>query len=100
MAMAQQDAGDQVTPTQNEPGPPTPATSTQGAARRPGKSLVREMVETLVLTAILFFIARSTVQPFRVDGHSMDPTLHDTKFILVDKVSYRIGQPQRGDIVV
>lgn len=64
------------------------------------KSLVREVLETVALTAILFIIARSTVQPFRVDGHSMDPTLHDQEFILVDKVSYHLGQPQRGDIVV
>src|SRR5689334_6715821 len=100
MGMAEQDAGNQVTPAQSEPGTPPPATSSQGITRRHGKSLLREMVETLLLTAVLFFIARGTVQPFRVDGHSMDPTLHDTEFILVDKVSYHIGQPQRGDIVV
>jgi signal peptidase I len=100
MGMAEQDAGNQTTPAQNESAPPTPATSTRGVSKGQGKSLLREMVETLVLTAILFFIARGTVQPFRVDGHSMDPTLHDTEFILVDKVSYRIGQPQRGDIIV
>jgi signal peptidase I len=100
MGMAEQDAGNQAPPAESGPGTPPPATSTQDAGRRQGKSLVREMVETLVLTAVLFFIARATVQPFRVDGHSMDPTLHDSEFILVDKVSYRIGQPQRGDIVV
>src|SRR5690242_6847043 len=102
MGMAEQDAGNQATPVQSESAPPTPtpATSTPGVSRGQGKSLLREMLETLVLTAILFFIARGTVQPFRVDGHSMDPTLHDTEFILVDKVSYRIGQPQRGDIIV
>ncbi len=78
-----------------------PAAEPQNALqRRNGKSLVRELLETLALTAILFFLARATVQPFKVDGHSMDPTLHDSEFILVDKVSYRIGSPQRGDIIV
>jgi signal peptidase I len=88
-----------TTPASDLPAAPAPVATTSAAAN-PQKSLLRELVETLVLTAVLFFIARATVQPFRVDGHSMDPTLHDTEFILVDKVSYHIGQPQRGDIVV
>jgi len=73
-----------------------PTTRTRGR----GKSALRELVEVVALTVVLFVLARATVQPFRVDGHSMDPTLHNGEFILVDKVSYRIGQPHRGDIVV
>src|SRR5579872_7048404 len=87
---------------QNPTTPPAPApgeTALPNPPRR-GKSLGRELLETLVLTFVLFMVARATVQPFRVDGHSMDYTLHDSEFILVDKVSYRLHQPDRGDIIV
>ena len=30
----------------------------------------------------------------------MEPTLHNGEFILVSKVNYKIGEPQRGDVVV
>jgi signal peptidase I len=40
------------------------------------------------------------VQPFIVDGDSMIPTYHNQEFLLVDKLSYRINEPERGDIVI
>jgi signal peptidase I len=40
------------------------------------------------------------VQNFRVEGFSMEPTLRSGQYLLVDKVSYVVGEPQRGDIVV
>jgi signal peptidase I len=78
----------------------SPAPGTGRERARQGLALVRELLQTLVLTGVLFLAARATVQPFRVDGHSMDPTLHDGEYILVDKISDRVGHVQRGDIVV
>lgn len=40
------------------------------------------------------------VQPFVVDGQSMEPTFHNQEYILVDKLSYRVREPARGEIVV
>lgn len=40
------------------------------------------------------------VQPFIVDGGSMLPTYHDKEFLLVDKLSYRLGEPKRGDVII
>ncbi len=40
------------------------------------------------------------VQPFIVDGASMLPTYHNKEFLLVDKFSYRIKAPTRGDIMI
>lgn len=59
-----------------------------------------ELIETLAITVILFLIARASLQPFTVQGQSMEPTLHNHEFILVEKVSYWFESPQRGDIVV
>lgn len=40
------------------------------------------------------------IQPFIVDGASMLPTYHNKEFLLVDKFSYRVKTPVRGDIMI
>lgn len=40
------------------------------------------------------------IQPFIVDGSSMLPTYHNKEFLLVDKFSYLVGEPKRGDIMI
>ncbi len=40
------------------------------------------------------------VQPFIVDGGSMLPTFHNKEFLLVDKLSYRLHAPHRGDVAI
>lgn len=83
------------------------AEAPEGPARSPRRapsgllSWLRELVETiipalLIALAINFFVA----QPTLVRGYSMEPTLHQEERLLVEKVSYRFHQPQRGDIVV
>jgi signal peptidase I len=57
-------------------------------------------VETIIITLVLFFAARASLQPFTVQGQSMEPTLHNGEYILVEKVSYWFRSPERGDIVV
>lgn len=61
---------------------------------------VREVIETLVLTILMFLIIRMAVQNFNIEGMSMEPTLHDKELILVDKWSYLFHSPSRGDIIV
>ncbi len=68
--------------------------------RKSSKSLAQELLETLLLTLILFAITRFSVQNYEVQGVSMLPTLQDQERILVDKVSYLFRVPPRGDIVV
>ncbi len=62
--------------------------------------LIREVIETLVLTVLMFLIIRLAVQNFNVDGHSMEPNLHDQELILVDKWTYLVHPPARGDVIV
>jgi signal peptidase I len=40
------------------------------------------------------------IQPFIVDGSSMLPTYHNKEFLLVDKFSYLVGKPSRGDVMI
>ncbi len=62
--------------------------------------LVREVIETAVLTLVMFLIIRFAVQNYFVDGMSMEPNLHNQERILVDKWTYLFHAPARGDIII
>lgn len=59
-----------------------------------------DVVETLVLAAILFLGINAVSARVRVDGFSMIPTLEDGEFVLVSKLNYQFGDVERGDIIV
>jgi len=72
---------------------------------------IREVVETLLLAALIFFLVRLVVLNFRVDGESMLPNLDDGQMLLVNRNAYEfvdIGDnryypfdpPERGDVIV
>ena len=61
---------------------------------------VRELVETLLLTLVIFLLIRFAMQNFRVEGYSMEPNFHDGQFLLVNKIEYSFRAPQRGDVIV
>jgi signal peptidase I len=65
-----------------------------------GRSVLREIVETVVLALVVFLVLNVTTARFRVQGLSMEPTLHDGQYLLISRVSYWFNAPQRGDIVV
>jgi signal peptidase I len=64
------------------------------------KSVLREVLETIVLTVVIFLLIQTVVRNFRVVGTSMKPNLEDSQYLIVDKISYRLGEPQRGDVIV
>lgn len=53
-------------------------------------------IALLVVVPIRIFIA----QPFIVSGASMDPTFTNGQYLIVDELSYNIGNPARGDVVI
>ncbi len=59
-----------------------------------------DVLETLLLSAVLFLAINALSARVRVDGFSMVPTLQDGEFVLVNRLAYRMGNPQRGDIIV
>jgi signal peptidase I len=62
---------------------------------------LREVLET-ILPAILIAVLINLflAQPTRVHGQSMEPSLHTDQRLVVEKVSYRLHGPRRGDVVV
>lgn len=60
-----------------------------------------DLIETFVIGLSIFLVVYLFfMQPHQVSGQSMFPTLHTDDYVLTDKVSYKVGTPQRGDIVV
>jgi len=55
-------------------------------------------IAAAIILAVL--IQSFVVRPFVVSGNSMDPVIHNAEYILIDQVSYRLDQPERGDVVV
>lgn len=64
------------------------------------RGLIRELIETAILTILIFFAVRVGLQNFRVQGTSMLPTLQNGDFVLVNKVDYMLHSPERGDVIV
>lgn len=68
--------------------------------RQPPEVFIREIVETLLLTFFIFWLVHSLVGRYRIDGSSMNPTLLDGEYLIINNVTYLLDDPQYGDIVV
>ena len=89
---------DQLTSTSVDSVPPAPIETE--AILKPQSNLLREVVETALLTAIIFLVVNAVIGRFRIESVSMQPNLWEGEYVIVDKVSYVFGSPQRGDIIV
>ena len=80
---------------------PDPSTAPPSPASRRGLGCALEIVETLVLTLVIYLLIHNFIaQPFQVEQPSMEPTVLDGDYVLIDKVSPRFSDYQRGDIIV
>ncbi len=61
---------------------------------------LRELIETLLLAAILFLLINTFTGRYEVLSVSMEPTLHEGQRLIVSKASYWLHPPERGDIIV
>ena len=64
------------------------------------KQFLWDLVETIALAVLLYLGINAISARVRVDGFSMRPTLDDGEFVLVNRMAYRIGAIERGDIIV
>ena len=77
------------------------AQTSEPSAPRRGLGCALEIVETLVLTLVIYLLIHNFIaQPFEVEQDSMVPTVNAGEYVLIDKVSPRFSDYQRGDIVV
>jgi signal peptidase I len=69
-------------------------------ARHEWKQFLREILETVGLAVILFLAINIISARVRVEGYSMLPTLDNGEYVLISRLSYKLGSYQRGDIIV
>ncbi|MFH0951223.1 MAG: signal peptidase I [bacterium] len=64
-------------------------------------TFVWEITKMVVISlAIIIPVRYFLIQPFYVKGASMEPNFHDHEYLIIDEISYRFNEPQRGDIIV
>ena len=54
------------------------------------------IIALLIVVPIRYFL----FQPFFVRGQSMEPNFGNGDYLIIDEISYRLGDPQRGEVVV
>jgi len=79
----------------------TPPTINESEKEKPSESLWGELFRFAIIAALIvlpfrYFIA----QPFIVKGVSMSPTFETGEYLIVDEISYRFNNPERGDVVI
>src|SRR3990167_7978738 len=64
-------------------------------------ALAFETIKVIVISfAIILPIRYFLIQPFYVEGASMEPSFHSKEYLIIDEISYRFHEPARGDVVV
>lgn len=60
-----------------------------------------DLLEVIVLAVGIFLIVYLLIlRPHKIKGASMEPNFPDGEYLLTEKVSYYLNEPQRGDVVV
>jgi len=60
----------------------------------------RHIILIIFIFLAVYGFMQFSLQSFKVEGLSMEPSYHNGQYLVVDKVSYRIGSPHRGQVVV
>lgn len=82
--------------TESMPDPVTPEEEEGGGLRR----LLIDVLETVLLSVVIFLGINAISARIRVESISMQPTLYEGDFVIVNKIAYRTGSPKRGDVIV
>lgn len=65
------------------------------------KDFIWETLKVIIISLVIIIPVRYfLIQPFYVKGASMEPNFYDHEYLIIDELSYRFGNPERGDIVV
>jgi len=75
-------------------------TTTQPTKKESAKSFLKDLVKDIVVALVVVLIITTCVKPTIVSGQSMDDTLHDGNYLIVNKLAYKFGEPEHGDIIV
>ena len=67
----------------------------------PVKPFLREIIEFALLTLLIVLPIRFYIaEPFIVSGASMVPTFESGDYLVIDQLTYRFREPERGEVIV
>lgn len=76
-------------------------TRSQGDKKNSKRSEFLELVRFTIITFLIVIPIRIFIaQPFIVNGESMVPTFNNGDYLIIDEISYRTHEPERGEVVV
>jgi signal peptidase I len=92
----------QIAPKNDDISPLEPQNVVSLAEPKPSgaQRFLIETIETLALALVLFLVINFLTARIRVDGASMEPTFHEGDYVIVNRLAYRTGEIQRGDVIV
>jgi signal peptidase I len=64
------------------------------------KSFLRETIITLLIAVVIFLGLQMVIESRIIPSSSMEPTLQIGQRLIISKLEYRFGEPERGDIIV
>lgn len=74
--------------------------ATEGAGSS-ALAFIFELIQVVAVSlAIIIPVRYFLIQPFYVKGASMEPSFYDHEYLVIDELTYRFNDPNRGDIVV
>lgn len=60
-----------------------------------------EILEVVLISVVTVFLIRNFLaQPFLVSGASMEPNFSHGNYLIIDEVTYRLREPERGEVIV
>jgi signal peptidase I len=75
--------------------------SNDSAGKKKNRTSIKEVIYFIITVVIIVVPIRTFIaQPFVVSGDSMLPSFHTGEYLIIDQVSYRFNDPQRGDVIV
>ncbi|MBI4262051.1 signal peptidase I [Candidatus Uhrbacteria bacterium] len=75
---------------------PEPVTKAEGTL-----DFLWELMKVVIISlAIILPVRYFLVQPFYVNGASMEPTYFESDYLIVDELSYRFEEPERGTVII
>lgn len=87
-------------PSGSSPDAQAPEQDTGRTLSAIGNFIYEAIKTTALIVVVAFLIRHFLIQPFIVEGESMEPNFHDGEYILIEKVSAYFHDYKRGDVVV
>lgn len=72
----------------------------QDAPEKKARGFWRDLIETILMSVVLFLLLNAATSRVRVYNISMQPTLQEGNLLVVNKLAYKLGEPKHGDIIV